>query len=968
MSWGIQDYFANQWGQWGMWPWFMSNWQLDPKKQRKRFYTVILLWNVGLNLLYFIIWLIDTDKTSLPYNLFSKFLSLFTSVPTLSIFIVLQFFVTHHLYREFRTWKKQLNRENIIWFINNLNLVLFIILLNVWIWTYFGRTDIIAEMGGLGLVCLILSTIYLIFSSKRIFETCKEVYDQIMNKEPEEEVAAEEIPIGSYDWIKEYYGFNMSQWTWNPITEAVMKQKLPYYRFTIDKYITNLIWTINQTLIIEQPKLISKQVIDTWNKDTWVQIDFPVITNWDEMNETLEKLEFSNEYIQINNAFIGLKLRTKYLSNTNHLITIGDTILPDQKLEAIRKATFSPKVPLKPDSDDYNAMISEFKIPYVLFQNISIQKLGTSWYVILNFSKWYRRTVIFPQLDSLTKTLEKNDVQLFEETPNPMIYFWVKSAWGLFGLTLWKIRHLLFWWESGSGKSVFLNSMLYQLLYRTTPDVVKLVLIDPLKVSFQKLKKLKNLAFPVAMTEEDANNAINYLVKVNKDRYTFLESLWYEDIYAYNKDIEKKITQLTTETGVPKKYRLPGNTSFEFSDLDEIDEKSIERKSFGEYKLGKFIPQIMLIYDEFNQFNWVPIYEKNESVDKLVKLWNTARKAWIILVLGTQKINAESIPSTLRENMPTKICLTVGSKVNSRAILWDQPNNNGEGATLTWYWDMLAFNKVELDADAAIRAQWFYVSDSEMNNIVQENISIFGMNDFIYQEGTIDEYSWIKDFYSTKEIDFESWAHLDNKILERNQEKITSLWIDLSMQLPDLIRGLNEFFSIQRDQLLDKVNLDDLKKNIKVETLKFQTEQEMLQEFSTLEYSNPFYSITKSFIRLKLDTSYLGSPEKIEWIEEKLNLQLTNLKKKVVFIPLKPYKEESDDYIKMLQDHDKVPYTLIDNFEIVRDKSTFYLQINYTWDYKKTVVFPQSKTIKEILSEKFGDKIGKLFKWETYKS
>lgn len=963
----IQDYFASQWG-WQDIPWFMWNWQLDPKKQRRRFYIVILLWNIGLNLLYFIIWLIDTDKTSLPYNLYSKFLSIFTPIPTLSIFIILQFFVTYHLYTEFRNGKRQLNKENIIWFLNNLNLIIFIILLNVWIWTYFWRQDIIAEMNWFWLVLLILSTIYLIFSSKRIFEVWKDIYNELMNKEViEESSEEEEISIWAYDWVKEYYGFNMSQWTWNPITEKIIRQKLPYYRFTIDKYLTNLIWIINQTLIIEQPKLISKQVLDTGNKETRVQIDYPIITNQDEMNEVLEKLEFSNEYIQINNAFIGLKLRTKYLSNPNHLITIGDSILPDQKLEAIRKATFSPKVPLKQDSDEYAQMISEFKIPYVLFQNISIQKLWTSWYVILNFSKRYRRTVIFPQLDTLTKTLEKNNVQLFEDKPNPLIYFWMKSTGWLLGLTLSKLRHLIFGWESGSWKSVFLNSILYQILYRTTPQVVKLVLIDPLKVSFQKLKKLKNLAYPIAMSEEDANNAINYLVKVNSERYQFLENLGYEDIYWYNRDVEKKIIQIKWETWIPKKFRLPWNTSFEFSDLEELDEKTLEKKSFSEYRVWEFIPQIILVYDEFNAYNGESAYERNDSVTKLVKLWEQARKAWIILILGTQKISAESVPSSLRENMPTKICLTVWSKANSRAILGEQPENKSEWAFLTGYGDMLVFNKVELDSDMAIRAQWFFVSDDEMNDIIQENISVFGMNDFIYQDWTIDEYSWIKDFYSTEEITYESGEVLKWDIIKRNREKVKQLWIDLSIQLPLLIKSLNEFFKLQREQLLDKINLDDKKKNIKVETLKFQTEQEMLNEFKTLEYSNKLYNITKSFIRLKLDTSSLSTPDKLESIEEKLNLQLIDLKKKITFTPLKPYREDTDEYIKMLQEHDRIPYTLIDNFEIIRDKTTFYLQINYTGDYKKTVIFPQAKTIKQILTDKFGDKVWKLLKGEQYK-
>lgn len=962
--WNLNDFFWNN--GWTQWPQFMWNWQQDPKKQRRKFYLTIFIANIWLNFLYLILWIFKPKYT---YELFQKITLIFTDYPPISIFIMIQMFVAFFLVKGIQTWKLQMNKDNLIWVWNNVNLIVFIVLLNATIWTYLSESwtadSLISEINWIWLLFLVISTILLYFWAKRIYDILKELYMSIVHKEEVKDEEDEDIPLGNYDWIKEYYQFNLSEWTWHPVTEHILKQKLPYYRFNFDKILSFLVWPINQTLMIEQSKLISKAVMDTWNKETYVQIDYPTLSWWDELNSLFERTEFSNDYIKINNSFIAFKLRTKYLSNPKHLQTIWDDILPDQRLEQIRQITFSPKKPLKEWSQDYNQMISEFKKPYVLFQNIWIQKMDGAWYVVLNFSKWYRRTVIFPQLDTLTSVLEKENTELFADKPNPLLFFWVKAIWGLLGLTLGRLRHLIFWWESGSWKSVFLNSILYQIIYKTTPNVTKLVLIDPLKVSFQKFKKVKNLAFPVSMTEEEANNAINYLYKMNEDRYTFLESLWYEDIYSYNEDVEKKLIQITDETWLPTKYRLPWNTKFEFQELDVLDEKIIEKKSFGDYKVWQFIPQIVLIYDEFNAYNWSPLYEKNWSVTKLIKLGEQARKAWIILMLWTQKISADSVPSALRENMPTKICLTVWSKANSRAILGEQPENKSDWAFLSWYWDWLIFNKIELDANYAIRSQWFYVSDEEMNDLIKQNFEEFGQNDFIYQEWTLDEYSWLSDFYSVDEVELESWVKLPESLITRNNIEYKRNWIDLSKQLPILIRETNKLFIDQRDKLLDKMNLDEKRKNVKIDTPIFKTEEEMLEEFNRLTYSNSYYMITKSFIRLKLNTAYLSSPEALEKMEDKLNLQLVKLQKQITYVPVKPYKEDSDDYKKMINEYEAA-YTLIDNFQIIRDKTTFYIQMNYTPNYKKNVVFPQSKTIRQILTEKLGSKIENLLKWEKF--
>lgn len=951
---------SNSW----FWIWNLNGmgWNpLTPQESKKRFYMAILWWNIAFNILYF---LVKFWNIKWAWEIFDKLLWIISPIPPLSIFIYLQLFVSWIYLKEIFSWTRQVTKENIMWIINVFNVTVLVVLINILIWTYLWTST--TQLWAIWFITLILSFGWFVYSFKSFIQLAKDVYTTLTTKsEVVEEINEEpEQVIERYDWISKYYGFNLREWRWNPYTEEVVGKKWRFHRFQIDSFINQLIWIVNNVLLIEQSKLIKKEIYDQRKKETYVQIDAPVINTQEDMDKYLKELNFVNDYVQINNAFIALKLNTSFLSNPEHLIKIGESILPDQKLQVIRSAKFTPLKKLDPESDDYKQMIAEYKEPYVLFQSVNIQKIWVSWYVVFNYTKWYRRLVIFPQMPTLTQVLAQENAPKFKET-NPLVFFGARTTWWLVWLTLQKIKHTIFGWESWSWKSVYLNSIIYQLLYRSTPETLKLVLIDPLKVSFQKLKKLKSLAFPLAMDIESANEAINFLVEQQKERYTILESLWYEDIYSYNKDVQKGIISVKDDIWLTQKYRLPGNTRFDVSHYTEIDPRIIEKKSTKNIRVWDTIPQIIMVYDEFNAFNWSTMYEKNWSVEKLVKLGEQARKAWIILCLWTQKISADTVPSSLRENLATKVALTVWSRNNSRALLGDGPENNTEAVNLTWYGDMLIFNKVELDPLYAIRAQGFYVSDEEMNNLILDSIEAFGMNDFIYQEWETDEYSWIKDFYSREPIEYETWEKLPDEIIEKNIRSYKHLWIDMSKDLPLLIRDLNKFFKLNRDSLLDKINLDDWRKNITVDSPKYQTETQMLEEFKTLWYSNQYYASTKSFIRLRLNTAYLSSPDKLEALEDKMNLQLIDLKKRVTYTPVVPFEEWSDDYIKMLKDYE-VPYTLIENFQIIRAKANFYLQINYTPTYKKTVVFPQSKTIRQQLTEKYWQKIESMLNWETF--
>ena len=929
----------------------MWDWKEDPEKVRKTLYLTVIWWNIIFNIWYYLIsWL---DWKSFIYKVIDWILWIVSSYPTLSIFVILQLIIIFFQIKLFKIGQLKKSKENILAFAHNANFILFAILLNAALLSYFWEGS--KEFWTIWIIWLILSWIFFSLNLKNIVTSSYTyIKDFIQKKEEIEEEVEEEDEIGRYDWIWRYY---------NNSYEA--KEKLPYYRYAYWKIIPVFIQTINQTLLFEQNKLVAKNIIDSENDELFVQADFPPISDEWDMEDFIDEQSFSNNYIKINDTFLAIKLRTKFLNKPQYLIEIWEKILPNQIKSLLEQAPFQPMKKLDEDSDDYKTMINEMKKPYLLFSKISIQKFSDGFYVVLNYSKWYRRLVIFPQMKTLTETLEDEDMEMFNDKPNPSLLFWVKAVGWLLGLQMWKIRHMLFGWESGSGKSVFLNSLLYQILYLSTPSVLKLVLIDPLKVSFQMYKKINNLAYPVSTTPEEANDAINFLYQMNTDRYTFLEALGYEDIYSYNKDMENWIVNIVAETWIPEKYRLPWNNNPKYENLDLVDEDIINKINFKTYKVWEVIQQTVLIYDEFNAFNWISVYEKNDSVWKLIKLWEQARKAGIVLILGTQKISADSVPSALRENIPTRISMTVSSKTNSRAILWEQAENKSDWAFLSWYWDMLIFNKVELDPLSAIRCQWFYVKDEEMIELVKDNLETFWMNDYIYKEWEDDVYSWIEHFYARK-LEKEEYAEIrTEKLLEKNNKEFENKKIKLETELPNLINTINKFFKTQRTQLVDKLYLDDSNKNIKISTINFKTEDEMIETFETLSYSNSLYTISTSFIQLQLDTKFLSSPDKLEKIEEKLNLQLVKLKEKITFEPIKLIKKGSEIYQKMVEGN-MPPYTLIDNFEISKVKNNYYVQFNFTPWYKQTVIFPTSKSARQELTFRHWDKIEQLLLWNKF--
>lgn len=310
---------------------------------------------------------------------------------------------------------------------------------------------------------------------------------------------------------------------------------------------------------------------------------------------------------------------------------------------------------------------------------------------------------------------------------NPTLIIWEGVQWDLITLQLKKVVHLLFGGQSWSWKSVFILQLLFQMLFLTNPNTLKLILVDPLRVSFSNFKSLPHLLTPIANTAWEAIKALNVMIATSRERYDFLEKVGFEDIYSYNEALAKWQIPYKDDDGL--KVIVP---------LEQIPESHFESVKTVNYELWKPIPQLVVFIDEFNALMldeefWGknPADASTPVLKDLIGTAEQARKAWILIVLGTQKIDATTVPTKIRWNLKTRICLKVLSSASSATILWDSVTNKTQGATLAWYGDGLVFNE-DLAVSEAIRFQSAYVSEHDMLDLINWFIITYWKNSFDY--------------------------------------------------------------------------------------------------------------------------------------------------------------------------------------------------------------------------------------------
>lgn len=227
-----------------------------------------------------------------------------------------------------------------------------------------------------------------------------------------------------------------------------------------------------------------------------------------------------------------------------------------------------------------------------------------------------------------------------------------------------KMPHLLVSGATGSGKSVCINTIIMSILYKHSPDEVKLLLIDPKIVELSIYNGIPHLIMPVITDPKKASSSLFWAIREMERRYKLFEENHVRDISSYR-------------------------------DLSEIDE-NIEK-----------LPYVVIIIDELSD---LMMTAASEVEDYITRLAQKSRACGIHLIIATQRPTVDVITGTIKANIPSRIAFAVTSQIDSRTIL-----DMSGAETLLGKGDMLFSPS---DAMKPMRIQGAFVSDSEVLRVV----------------------------------------------------------------------------------------------------------------------------------------------------------------------------------------------------------------------------------------------------------
>lgn len=254
-----------------------------------------------------------------------------------------------------------------------------------------------------------------------------------------------------------------------------------------------------------------------------------------------------------------------------------------------------------------------------------------------------------------------------------------------------KMPHLLIAGTTGSGKSVCVNSILMSILFKATPDEVKLLLVDPKMVEFSKYKGIPHLLVPVVSDAKKAAGALAWAVNEMLQRYKIFSEYDCKDIDSYNKLIESNIDFMSKNPPVENEEGELIQPVLEVNGLPVAKEK---------------MSRVVIAIDELADLMMAAPSEVEDSICRLAQM---ARAAGMHLILATQRPTVNVITGLIKANVPSRIALKVSSNTDSRTIL-----DASGGEKLIGKGDMLFF---PVGAPKPIRVQGCYASDKEIESV-----------------------------------------------------------------------------------------------------------------------------------------------------------------------------------------------------------------------------------------------------------
>ncbi|MCP4670776.1 MAG: DNA translocase FtsK [Desulfobacula sp.] len=240
--------------------------------------------------------------------------------------------------------------------------------------------------------------------------------------------------------------------------------------------------------------------------------------------------------------------------------------------------------------------------------------------------------------------------------------------------------HLLIAGATGTGKSVGLNAMIISLLYKATPDEIKMIMIDPKRIELSVYNDIPHLISPVVTDMKKATNALFWAVKEMERRYELLETTGLRNIVQYNSMVVSKNEQKTRNT------EEPGENQIQFEKL----------------------PYIVVIVDELADLMMVASKDVEFALTRLAQM---ARAAGIHLIIATQRPSVDVLTGSIKANFPTRISFQVSSKVDARTIF-----DGGGSESLLGNGDMLFCPP---GTGKLVRIQCAYISEKEISRVTQ---------------------------------------------------------------------------------------------------------------------------------------------------------------------------------------------------------------------------------------------------------